>query len=153
MREDEEFKAENKSGKQVRVMVADDSEIIRERTVALLIGEGAEIVAEAADGIEAIEHARSLSPDLVVLDIRMPRMSGLEVLAQIKSWDPAPVVVVITNYAFSAYRSRCAELGADHFLDKSTEFERLREIVADLVSTKATSGSVSTPATEEWSDE
>ena len=143
-----EFSAASKSASQagpLRVLIADDSEVLRERTVALVNGEGAEIVAEAVDGIDAFEKAKSLSPDLVVLDIRMPRKSGLEVLPQIARLRPAPVVAVLTNYAYSAYRSRCAALGAGHFLDKSTEFEKLREIVAELVALKARSGSVAGP--------
>lgn len=144
MRENEAFRAAGWSGERLKVLIGDDSEAVRARIGEQLLSMGAEIVAEAVDGVDVVEKTRAFSPDLVVLDVRMPRMSGLEALPRIKSHDPAPVVVVITNYAYSAYRSRCIQLGADHFIDKSTEFERLDDIVADLVSAKAMRGS--TPA-------
>ncbi len=145
MGENEGLGATDRAGGRLKVLVADDSEGIRARTRALLEDEGAEIVATATDGMEAVEQARALSPDLVVLDLHMPRMGGLSALSQIKRMHPAPVVAVMTNYAYSAYRSHCAELGADHFLDKSREFEHLREIVAKLAATRTTTRSVTTP--------
>lgn len=117
----------------LKVLIVDDSAEVRARTALLLLCEGADVLAPAADGMQAVEQARQFAPDLVVLDIRMPRMSGLEVLPQIKQLEPAPIVAMMTNHDNSVYRSRCAELGADHFLHKATEFERLREIVADLL--------------------
>lgn len=117
----------------VRVVVVDDSVGIRERVAAMLVAYGADVVSEVADGMAAIEETRRLRPDLVVLDIRMPGMGGLEALPRLKALDPSPIVAIITNHAHSAYASRCAALGADHFLDKAEDLAKLHQILDDLV--------------------
>jgi DNA-binding NarL/FixJ family response regulator len=66
----------------------------------------------------------------VVLDIQVPGINGMDLLAQFKREHPACVVMMLTTYAFKEFRQRCAALGADHFFDKSTEFERVTEILS-----------------------
>ncbi len=107
-------------------MIVDDSRIVRERLIAMLNElPGVEIVGQAASVPEAIETIRRLMPDTVILDIRMPGGTGLDVLRDIKQLDPAPLVIVLTNYAAPAYREKCRQAGADFFFDKSTEFDRI----------------------------
>jgi DNA-binding NarL/FixJ family response regulator len=116
-----------------KVFIVDDSAIVRERLITLLaevpnvtIAGEAEM---ARDAIAGIQHQR---PDIVVLDISMPGGSGIQVLETVKKSQPAPVVIMLTNFDHPQYRQRCMQLGADHFLDKSSNFERVIEIVRDF---------------------
>jgi len=87
------------------------------------------IVGQAEDGFQAQKLFWQHRPDAVVLDIQVPGINGLDLLAQFKKQHPACVVMVLTTYAFKEFRQRCAALGADHFFDKSTEFERVNEVL------------------------
>ncbi len=119
----------------MRVLVVDDSPVVRTRLVALLAETGAVcVVAEAWDGLEAVRLARLHAPDAVVLDLNLPGMSGLEVLALLKAEPSPPVVVVLTNHPQERYRLACVRGGADFFFDKSHDFDR---VVSAVVSTAA----------------
>ena len=115
------------------VLVADDSGALRERLVALC-GEfgGLEVVGQARDCHEAMTSVDALRPEIVVLDIRMPGGSGIDVLKHIKRQRPAPEVIVLTNYPFPQYRSRCLAAGADFFFDKSTELDQVAGTLGSL---------------------
>jgi len=90
------------------------------------------IAGEAEAARDAIAGIQSKRPDIVVLDISMPGGSGIKVLEAVKKDQPAPLVIMLTNYDHPQYRNRCMQLGADHFLDKSSNFERVIEIVRDF---------------------
>ncbi|HEX9727631.1 MAG TPA: response regulator [Gemmatimonadales bacterium] len=94
------------------------------------------MVGEARDGEEAVRIIRSLRPDVALIDIRMPNRGGLSVLEPIQDMDPRPVAIVLTNYPSGAYRDRCMQLKADHFLDKATEFDQAVAIVRDVLATR-----------------
>ncbi len=114
-------------------LIVDDSAVIRRRLVSLLseIG-GVRLVGEASDAIEGADLIRKLNPDVVILDIRMPHRSGIGLLESIRDSADLPVVIILTNYPYAAYRKRCMELGARHFFDKSTEFDELETVVRKL---------------------
>ena len=115
----------------MRVLVADDSPEVLERLVAQLRGvPGIEGVHAARDGEEALGMFSQLQPDAVVLDLRMPKMSGLEVLKIVKTRRPATLVFILSNYAFSQYGEACLAANADFFFDKSREFEKVGETLA-----------------------
>jgi DNA-binding NarL/FixJ family response regulator len=117
----------------VRVLVVDDSPRVRARVVHLLAeASGVEVVAEAQDGREAIELVRSHAPDVVVLDLSLPALGGLEVLALLKAETRPPAVIVLTNHAHEGYRAACLRGGADFFFDKSRDFDRIVAAVAAL---------------------
>jgi DNA-binding NarL/FixJ family response regulator len=117
------------SNQKVRVFIADDSRIVREHLVTMLDElTGVEIVGQAETVVEAISAIGKLQPDVVILDIRMPDGSGIDVLQTIKQDVPAPVVIVLTNYPYPAYRQKCLQAGADFFLDKSSEFDQIPEL-------------------------
>src|SRR2546425_2043141 len=78
------------------------------------------VVGEAADGAEAMRLAQELQPDIVLLDLAMPRVNGLEALRQIKAARPATTVIIVTVHGDDAYRQAAAEGGADAFLLKKT---------------------------------
>ena len=110
----------------MRVLIADDSAVVVERLITLLSElPEVEIVGEAQTSGEATERIRQLQPDVVILDIRMPGGSGIDVLETVKKFVPAPIVVMFTNFPYPQYRERCLRAGADFFFDKSTEFDQM----------------------------
>jgi CheY-like chemotaxis protein len=114
----------------VTVLIVEDSAIVRERLADLITGiRNVVIVGQAEDGFQAWAFFEQHVPDAVVLDIELPGIDGMELLAQFKAENPACVVIVLTNYVFKEFRQRCTALGADHFFDKSTEFERIIEVL------------------------
>ena len=113
----------------MKVVIADDSEVVRERIIAMLSElPGIEIVGQAQDVPKAINSIQKLQPDAVILDIRMPGGSGIEVLERIKKNNSAPIVIMLTNYPYPQYRKKCMEAGADYFFDKSTQFDKIIEV-------------------------
>jgi len=118
----------------MKVFIADDSAIVRERLGSMLSDlKEVEIVGFAEDVTSAARSIRELKPDAVILDIRMPGGSGIEVLAEIKKGAPAPLVIILTNYPYPQYRERCMHLGADYFFDKSAEFEKVYQVFERLI--------------------
>ena len=123
----------SRSNSAIKVFITDDSLIVREHLVTLLDElAGVEIVGQAGNVAEAISGIRSLRPDVVILDIRLPDGSGIDVLQNVKQDQPAPVVIILTNYPYPGYRKRCLSAGADFFLDKSTEFDQLPRLFEQL---------------------
>lgn len=121
------------SNNNLTVFIADDSALIRERLPGMLAEiTGVEVMGQAADGIEAINSVRELKPDVVVLDIRMPGKNGMEVLQELKEFEPAPCVIILTNYPYPQYRKKCLAMGADYFLDKSADFDGLFTVIKQL---------------------
>src|SRR6266704_3917455 len=105
----------------VTILIVDDNAQLR----ALLRGIAAQepdchVVGEAEDGAEAMRLAQELQPDIVLLDLAMPRVNGLEALRQIKAARPATTVIIVTVHGDDAYRQAAAEGGADAFLLKKT---------------------------------
>jgi NarL family two-component system response regulator LiaR len=84
----------------IRILIADDHAIVRRGLITLIASEpGMEVVGEAADGVEVVFKTLSLKPDVIVLDMVMPRQNGLEAIHQIKREDPQARILVITSFA------------------------------------------------------
>lgn len=116
-----------------RVLVADDSLLLRQLLVERLHGMAdMEVVAEAADGVEAVDRAQEVRPEIVLLDLQMPRMSGLQALRAILDALPDTRVVVLTNHADSVYRRTCMAAGASRFLDKSGDLDTLDQVLREV---------------------
>jgi DNA-binding NarL/FixJ family response regulator len=114
------------------VLVVDDSPPVRARLVAMMSeGPGVEVL-EAGDAAEALAALASTAIDVVILDLHLPRSSGLQLLTQIKATEPGVTVVVLTNDASSQHRRECLLRGADHFFDKSHHFAAAAELVVAL---------------------
>jgi DNA-binding NarL/FixJ family response regulator len=115
------------------VYIVDDSQMIRERLTELVADiAGVEIVGQSGDPMEAIRCIKKKHPDVVILDIRLPRKSGIEVLKDIKREIPAPIVIMITNYPYRQYRQGCLSAGADYFFSKIDEFEMVQETLRHI---------------------
>jgi two-component system response regulator DevR len=116
-----------------RVFVVEDSTIIRERLLQLLQRlDGVEVIGEADNAVDAVSRIVAAAPDVVVLDIKLKKGDGIDVLKRIKRSLPGVMVIMLTNYATSEYRSVCMEAGAEYFLDKTNEFETLCAILYRL---------------------
>jgi response regulator NasT len=101
----------------VRVLIAEDETIIRLDLRGLLEGAGHEVCAEARDGVEAVELARSEQPDVALLDVKMPRLDGIEAAKQILDERPIPIVM-LTAYGQQELVSRAVEAGVFGYLVK-----------------------------------
>jgi DNA-binding NarL/FixJ family response regulator len=115
----------------VRVLIVDDSAIVRERLADLLSERAGALVRvdQAEDIAGGLQSIRTLEPDVVILDIQMPGGSGIEVLRALKKERPKAKAIILTNYPYPQYRKRCLEAGADFFLDKSSEFDKVPRII------------------------
>lgn len=112
----------------IKAFIAEDSLAISERLSKLLEeGGGIDVVGQARTPLEAINGILANAPDAVVLDIHLRGGSGLEVIRKVRPLAPQIVFVVLTNYPDPHYRRLFAEAGAIALLDKSTEFDKVKE--------------------------
>jgi len=123
-----------KSDIEMKVLLADDSGLILERLKELLSIYGqAEIVASLQNGTETLEAIRVLKPDLAIVDIKMPGLSGLEVLNEIRKEDKTIKFIILTLYASDYYRQLAIKSGADYFFNKAEDFEKVSHVVAGII--------------------
>ena len=114
------------SGRRLRVLVVDDDPVIRRALRLILRSEpGVTVVGEAADGEDAVIQADQLRPDVVLMDLRMPRMDGLEATRRLKARNPDVMVVILSVYADGFDAARAA--GASYLLLKDSPVETLLE--------------------------
>ena len=117
----------------MKVLVADNSALVRERLVALVSEvETIDLVGQAGNAGETLGCVDRFSPDVVILDSRTIDRNGLQVLKEIKTGKAAPVVIVLSTDPYPQYREMCRRLGADFFLDKDTEFDRVNTVLGTL---------------------
>jgi DNA-binding NarL/FixJ family response regulator len=112
-----------------RVLLADDQELVRAGFRLILELAGLDVVGEASDGAEAVELARRTEPDVVLMDIRMPRMDGIEATRRIGQAGLAAKVLVLTTFDLDQHVYDALEAGASGFLLKDVDRERLVEAV------------------------
>jgi DNA-binding NarL/FixJ family response regulator len=113
----------------IKVFIADDSRLIRDRVTGMLQASAMTVIGGAATPQACIDAILALRPDVVVLDIQLQGGSGLQVLRAIRQAAPGTGVVVFSHNASAAYRQRYLREGANHFLDKNSEFEQLVQAV------------------------
>ena len=129
--------------KNISVLIADDHAIVRHGLCALLGTErGIEVVGEAKDGNEAVARTKQLAPDVVIMDIVMPRKDGVEATEEIRAAVPSAKIVVLTSFGTSDKISRAIEAGATGALMKTAED---RELLS-AIRTVASGGRVISPA-------
>jgi DNA-binding NarL/FixJ family response regulator len=123
----------------IRVLVADNQPRARQSMKALLAAwHQVEEVCEAASGREVVRLVEEFQPDVVLMDVRMPEMDGLEATRLIKAKWPQVRVIVLSMYA--EYEAAAMATGADAFVSKSDPPEKLRTMLADVITDKGTEG-------------
>jgi DNA-binding NarL/FixJ family response regulator len=122
------------SGEPIRVLVADDQRVVRE-ALASLVGliDGVEVIGTAEDGVEAVERARAGRPDVVLMDLRMPRMDGAEATRRIRAEAPTAGVLVLTTYADDASVFPALRAGARGYLTKDASAEEIERAIRAVV--------------------
>jgi DNA-binding NarL/FixJ family response regulator len=114
----------------IRVLVVDDQTLVREGLVSILdLLPGVEVAGAAADGEEAVRLAAEVRPDVVLMDLRMPRLDGVEATRQIGAAQPEVAVLVLTTYADDASIVAALEAGARGYLTKDAGAEQLRTAI------------------------
>jgi DNA-binding NarL/FixJ family response regulator len=128
------------------ILIADDSASARKTIRAYLTQQNFEVCGEAIDGVDALEKATELEPALIVLDLRMPRMNGVEVAAVLRGRRPNVRIVLLTMYdEVLVYKSLMSAIGIDAIISKPNGFRSLAECVRGLLGSApvASEGSVS----------
>lgn len=121
-----------------RVLVADDQTVVREGIVMLLgLLPGIEVVGSAADGDEAVRLVADLAPDVVLMDLRMPRCDGVEATRRIRRDHPGTQVVVLTTYADDESLFPALQAGARGYLTKDADGDEIVRAVEDVMSGQA----------------
>ena len=117
----------------IRVLIADDQPVVRDG-LAMLLGliDDVEIVATAADGVEAVERARDERPDIVLMDLRMPRLEGAEATREILASLPDTRVLVLTTYADDEFLFPALQAGARGYLTKDATAEEIEHAIRAL---------------------
>lgn len=114
----------------INVLLCDDHRVVREGLKQILADAGdIAVVGECADGAEVLRQARVLPIDLVLLDIALPVVDGLEVLARLKQELPRLPILMLSTYPEKQYATRCFRLGASGYLNKSADSDQLIEAI------------------------
>jgi DNA-binding NarL/FixJ family response regulator len=121
----------------IRVLLADDQELVRAGFRLILELADLEVVGEARDGAEAVELARELDPDVVLMDVRMPRMDGIEATRRLALAGLRARVLVLTTFDLDQHVYDALQAGASGFLLKDVDRERLVEAVRTVAAGEA----------------
>ena len=117
----------------IKTLIVDDNSRFRKYLKEFLVSESKiEVIGEASDGLEAIRKARELKPDLVFLDIRMPRINGIEATHQLKEKMPEIKVIILTVFDMDEYREAAKANGADGYVIKKSLIKELLPIINSL---------------------
>ena len=117
-----------------RLLLVEDHVLVRQSIRAFLQSADFEIVGEAGTGAEALDFAHKLRPDLILMDIHLPKMNGIEATRRIRRECPGIRIVVLTAYEEKAYRRAFAEIGVDGIVVKTMEFSELRSTIQNALS-------------------
>ncbi len=125
------------ASKPITVLLAEDHAVVRQGLSSLLRADGHfQVVGGARTGREAVEQARALRPDVILMDIAMPVLNGLEATRQILAEDPKAKVVILSAHSDDPYIERMREVGVAGFLEKQTSAEVLVEAIRDVAKGK-----------------
>ena len=117
----------------IRVLIVEDHNVVRQGLVALLnVVEGLEVVGEAADGVEAIAQYRTSRPDITLVDLRLPKMSGVEVIQRIRMEAPLARLIVLTTYDGDEDIYRALKAGAKGYLLKGMTTQELIATIREV---------------------
>jgi len=117
----------------IRILIADDHQLVRQGLIALLsVKPGVVVIGEAADGVEAVELAHLLKPDIVLLDLLMPRKDGIEATREIKTDNPDARILMITSFAEDENVYQAIKAGALGYLLKDSSPQELMQAIHDV---------------------
>jgi two-component system response regulator DesR len=118
----------------MRVLLADDSGLILERLTEMLnMYKKVEIVGSLNNGTDTLEALRALKPDLAIVDLKMPGLSGLEVIHEIRKEDKNVKIIILTFYSSDFYRNISIKAGADYLFNKVDDFDEVSMVVAAML--------------------
>ena len=125
--------AEERDRCDVRVLIADDQKIVREGLVTLIgLLPGIAVVGAAVDGDEAVRQALELRPDVVLMDLNMPRCNGVEATERLRLLRPEVAVVVLTTFSDDTWVFSALQAGARGFLTKDAGADEIRRAITDV---------------------
>jgi DNA-binding NarL/FixJ family response regulator len=119
-----------------RLVLVEDHVLVRQSIRAFLEGAGLEVVGEASTGTEAVQRVMDLQPDLVIMDIHLPEISGIEAARRIRRQCPGIRIIALTAYNEKAYQRALQEAGADGLVLKTAEFSELLKVIQSVSSSK-----------------
>lgn len=117
-----------------KALVVDDHPFIRSSVKMLLKQEKFEVVAEAGNGADALQMAREHEPDLIILDISMPKLDGLEVISRISALGMPSKILVLTSQSPLFYSMRCMKAGAAGYISKTNDLDELVKAIKAVMS-------------------
>ncbi|TRZ58262.1 MAG: response regulator [Rhodocyclaceae bacterium] len=116
--------------RKARILIAEDEAHIRSLIALIVTSLGAEVVAEASDGEQALNLYQQLRPDMVILDINMPKLDGISVLKRIMAINPRTLVVMLTSLNALDVVKECIDSGAWNYILKNTTAEELNKAIS-----------------------
>ncbi len=120
--------------KSMRVLLADDSDLIIERLSEMLkMYRQTEIIGSYKNGAEALKAILVLQPDLLIIDINMPEMNGIDVITETRKVNKELKIIVLTFYSSFRYHDLAIKAGADYFFNKVDDFEEVSMVVAGIL--------------------
>lgn len=118
----------------MRILLADDSVLILERLREMCSNyRQVEIVGMCKNGIDALTALRNLKPDLAIVDLKMPGLSGLEVLSEIRKEDKILKFILLTLHSSDYNRLMALQAGSDYFFSKADDFEKVASVVDEMI--------------------
>ena len=125
----------------MKVFLVDDSPLVSERVVERIEAQGLhEVVGQAATQDAAVKGIDATEPDVGIFDIKLACGNGIDALAEVKRRRPGLVGIVMSNYATPQFEKASADAGAAFFLDKSSDFERITEILSSIAASNHEDG-------------
>ncbi|MFY9985544.1 MAG: response regulator transcription factor [Chthoniobacterales bacterium] len=122
----------------IRILIADDHPVVREGLTAILeLEKDLEVVGQAHDGDDACRLYRQLSPDILILDLRMPKKDGIEVVTELMSERPRPRIIILTHSAKAEDLRKALAAGAKSYLLKGAEPEQVCDTIREVYSGKS----------------
>jgi two-component system, OmpR family, response regulator len=117
----------------LRILLVEDSVLLSDRISEVVHSlPGVQLAASVSSEAEAVDYLERGNIDVVILDLQLKKGTGFGVLRALRKILKRPAVVVFTNFALPTYRETALELGAEHFLDKSRDYERLPEVLNEI---------------------
>ena len=118
----------------MKVLIADDSELILETLQEMLSRYGqVEIVASCKNGTDTLVAIQTMNPNLAIVDVNIPGMTGLDVLSEIRKENHTTTFIILTLYSSGYYRQQAIEGGADYFFSKEDDFEKIPGVVEGML--------------------